>query len=237
MTIQMFDSVTITEIPANPAAVAGYVGGNWPTYGELVNRFPHAHHLSIAVNAGERARCLDIESGDATIDQAAHWLDTMADRSQGKPVLYTSAGNISTLRAAVGNREYLLWSAHYTYQPHVCGQCGYPPADLTQFSDKALGRNLDESLVGDQVFGPATPPEVPHPKLHVDYFDQTHEQNCPDVHVWKFRVHNHVQPLVSPRGAFGPEAEAVARRLQEKHGLTVDGKVGPQTWGLAWAPA
>lgn len=169
MTITMYDTVDVGTVPPNPEAVAGYVAGNWPTYNSLVQRFPNAHHLSIAVQADERARCLDVENGDATNSQAPGWFKSLADHSQGKPIVYTFASNcqalINTLSGAgVGRSEYLLWSAHWTYRAHICapGVCGYPAADLTQWTDKALGRNLDESLVNDYVFGPPPPPPDPH---------------------------------------------------------------------------
>jgi hypothetical protein len=165
MTIVMFDSIDLTQFPANPEAVAGYVGGHWPTYNELVQKFPNAHHLSIAVNAGQHARCLDVEPGDATNDQAAGWLDNYADRSQGPAVLYTSASNVHALRAAVGDRAYLMWSAHYTMREHICGGgCGYPAADATQWTDKANGRNLDQSCCADYFFGAAPDPTPPPPE-------------------------------------------------------------------------
>jgi hypothetical protein len=160
----MYDSIDLTQFPAHPEAVAGYVGGNWPTYNELVAKFPDAHHLSIAVQATQHARCLDIEPGDATNAQAAGWLDSHADRSHGTPVLYTSASNVSALRAAVGSRAYLMWSAHYTHTPHICAPdgCGYPYADATQYTDQANGKNLDASLCSDAFFassGPQPPTE------------------------------------------------------------------------------
>src|ERR1035437_10894647 len=101
MAIQMFDSVDVGTVPNNPQAVAGYVGGSWPTYNALVAKFPHAHHLSIAVNASEDAECLDVESGDATAAEAPAWVRRQQKRGVWKPVLYTSLSNVGALLAAL----------------------------------------------------------------------------------------------------------------------------------------
>lgn len=36
-------------------------------------------------------------------------------------------------------------------------------------------------------------------------------------------------------GRFGKETEAKVKALQKKHGVTQDGRIGPDTWKLAWA--
>jgi hypothetical protein len=168
----MYDSIDLSQFPTNPEAVAGYVGGHWPTYNALVAKFPNAHHLSIAVNAGQAARCLDVEPGDATPDQAPTWFHTHADHSHGLPVLYASASSINQVRSAMARAtiprsEYLLWSAHYTFHEHICSPetCGYPQADATQWTDKALGHNLDQSCCQDYFFGAAPAPTPTPPTL------------------------------------------------------------------------
>jgi peptidoglycan hydrolase-like protein with peptidoglycan-binding domain len=37
---------------------------------------------------------------------------------------------------------------------------------------------------------------------------------------------------IAPDGNFGPETEAAVKRLQARHGMTVDGVVGPATWSI-----
>lgn len=156
----MYDSIDLSQFPSDPEAVAGYVGGYWPTYNDLVKKYPNAHHLSVAVTASQRARCLDIEPGDATPSQAPGWYRDLAERSEGKPVLYASASTISEVvlamnTAGIVRGSYLLWSAHYSGKEHICspGGCGYPAVDATQWTDKAHGRNLDQSLCSDAFFG------------------------------------------------------------------------------------
>jgi hypothetical protein len=158
----MYDSIELATVPPSPQAVAGYVGGRWPTYTELVRRFPHARHLSIAVGASENADALDVESGDATPGEAAGWVQRQHHRGLKRPVLYTSLSGMQHLvdllaHAGTPRQSVRLWSAHYTGHPHVCGpNCGFGlrvHADATQYTDKALGRNLDESLTVAGFFG------------------------------------------------------------------------------------
>jgi hypothetical protein len=157
----MYDSVNVSQIPLSAAAVAGYVGGNWPTFSKLQALFPHAHKLSIAVNVNEDADCLDIEAGDAAIDQAPAWVKRQFARGVKRPVLYTSVDNVPALIHVLGQAGIFLtqvriWTAHYTYKSHRCTEvcCGGPKfaADATQWTDKALGRNLDASTCSPDFF-------------------------------------------------------------------------------------
>lgn len=167
MTRIMYDTVNgPSQIPADAAATAGYTSGNWPNSATLAAAFPHLPHVSIAVTAAHDADCLDVEPGDATIAQAPGWVDRQYARGVAMPIVYTSASNIAALRAALGNRKYLLWSAHYTYNPHVCGSCGYPGADATQFSDRGPGGlNCDSTVMSDAFYaaisGTAAPTATP----------------------------------------------------------------------------
>lgn len=150
----MYDSVDLSQIPSGAPAVAGYVGGHWPTYPQLAKRFPHARRVSIAVNASEDAECLDVEAGDARPDQAPAWLARQKQRGLKRPRIYCSVSAAQTVidtlaKAGHPRSTYRLWTAHYTGSPHVCGpNCGFgfrSTADATQYTDKALGRTLDAS--------------------------------------------------------------------------------------------
>jgi hypothetical protein len=182
MTIVMYDSVTISEIPADPPAVAGYVDGHFANFDQMVRDFPRAHRLSIAVQAGTDAECLDCEPGDASIGEAPAWWHRQHDRGIERPCLYTSLSNCEPLvqllaGAGITRSQYRLWSAHYTGIPHLCNAaCGFgllTTADATQWTDKALGRNLDESVCQITFFGPPPPPPKPPDPHHYAWFDST----------------------------------------------------------------
>lgn len=157
----MFDDTSVELIPSKAPAVAGYVGGEYETWPAVKEQFPNAHKLSIAVNAEQHARCLDIETGNAVPAEAPGWTRMMLELHPDLyPVLY---GSISLMPEILGamldagfrRNEFLLWSAHYTFHPHICGpkSCGYSTkCDLTQWTDVALGRSLDESRLSAHVF-------------------------------------------------------------------------------------
>lgn len=166
----MFDDVTVSLLPSGYSAYAGYADGIYANLTAIRARFPNAHILDIAVRSSVNATCLDVESGDATNAQAVGWVKAQHARGLVKPIVYTSAGNAQALINELANNgiardTYLLWTAHYSGKSHICAKtgCGYPNADGTQFTDRAMGRSLDESVVSDAFFGANKPTAPPKP--------------------------------------------------------------------------
>lgn len=159
----MFDAVDLAEVPVDAEAVLGYTGGSWPTYHELAHRFPNARIVAIAIAAHEDADLLDVESGDASPEQAPDWFRRQHDehafdynlRRRG---IYAAVSQLvevfEHMRAAgIQDQEWIPMSAHTGQGKHLCGprSCGYPgltaTVPCTQYDWAALGRNLDESVV------------------------------------------------------------------------------------------
>ena len=166
MPVVMYDDVNVSLIPKTAPAVAGYIGGRWPTYPKVVSGWPTAKHLSIAVASIYNADALDIEPGDAPVSLAAEWVKKqLALRTQGnkynttRPVVYTSASwgqnLVNTLEKAglKYDQDFMWWSAHYdpAKGKHICDpSCGFGikvRAHATQWTDHADNKSLDESLV------------------------------------------------------------------------------------------
>lgn len=159
MALTMYDAIDLESIPRDAQAVAGYVGGNWPTFHELAHRWPHARHLSIAVQADEDAQALDVEAGDATPAEAPAWVRRQIQRGVSPPVIYVQLSTVPQLQAdlraaGIPRASYRLWTAHWTGKPHRCSRrClagWHDRAGATQWTDRAEGRSLDVS----SVFGP-----------------------------------------------------------------------------------
>jgi hypothetical protein len=157
-----FDSVDLSQIPASAGAVAGYTGGRWPTdsHDALREKFPHAYVLSIAVNAGEDASCLDVESGDATPADVPGWVKRQLSLGKVRPCVYASLSVMPAIAASlhgVHRQTYRLWVADYDSLARAeellkqgFGAC--------QWTSNALGRDLDQSLCKPGFYTPAEYP-------------------------------------------------------------------------------
>lgn len=166
----MFDDVTVSLIPRNAEAVAGYSDGHYQTWKQILKDFPDAKHLQIAVFGQDNGDCLDVEPGDASIAQAAAWVKRQLAGWSKKhhdvslPVVYTSSSWAQNLVDELSKsglkqgKHYLLWTAHYdpALGEHLCSsKCGFglrTTADATQFTDHALNRSLDESICSPGFF-------------------------------------------------------------------------------------
>lgn len=156
---RMYDSVTVSEIPKHAEAVAGYTDGAYQTINSLRVGWPNAHILPINVFPYDTdGDCLDCEPGDASVEDAPGWYHRRKQHRARAPIPkpYTSVSSIDALvdameAAGIDRKRYKLWSAHYGHGPHVCGPktCGETQheCDGTQYDDRALGRNLDVSML------------------------------------------------------------------------------------------
>jgi peptidoglycan hydrolase-like protein with peptidoglycan-binding domain len=248
MTLTMYDSIDVSQIPANPQAAAGYVDGAWPTFPELQRLFPSAHLLSIAVFASDDAECLDVETGDASIPQIYGWFTRQQARKVWRPCVYSSADNMDQIIATMtangfARASYRLWSAHYGAGEHICGPstCGLVSIDCdgTQWTDTALGRNLDQSVLLDDFFSGSPPPPPP------SNWTEALIANLPTLQLtnpyttdkpgWRFvsRLQALCTALGVPTtidGVLGPATANSIRAIQRQFQITEDGICGRQTW-------
>lgn len=165
----MYDAVNIDNIPGSATAVAGYINGSFPNFNSLNERFPHAHHVSIAVNVGGVAEFLDVEHGDALISQASGWLHEMLARGVDRPGIYAQAsywqsGGLYRDLEGYGNK-IRRWIADWTFHEHLPN--GF---DACQW---AGGMVLDVNVVSDTFFGAAKPVPVLDP-YHYGWFMGTY---------------------------------------------------------------
>lgn len=157
----MFDTITLASLPHGPFALAGYTSGHWPTYLPLRRAFAKAHTISIAVSASFHADCLDVEPGDATPAQAPGWVKADIAAGFKRPCIYSSfwmfVNQVRPLlaKAGIARSSVFEWDADYTSVPHIDASF-----DATQWTDRALGRNLDESMVELRFLSIASPPYV-----------------------------------------------------------------------------
>ena len=167
----MYDTIFNDEFPTGAQAYAAYVDGgigNQPNYAYIVKTFPRASHLSIALFSSDNADALDVEPGAATPGDVPGWYRRQKARGVFRPCVYASASTMQSSvlgelkSAGIVRGDVRLWTAHYGAGEHICGpaSCGLlsVEADGTQWTDDALGRSLDQSLLQGDFF--ATKPDT-----------------------------------------------------------------------------
>ncbi len=120
MTRTMYDGVNPATVPAGAAVYAGYNQGSWQSLPALVAKFPAALHVSICVNASGSARVLDVETGDATPEQAPGWVTRQRAGGAAYPVVYCNTSTWPAVRAAFAAQRVappLYWVAEYVADP------------------------------------------------------------------------------------------------------------------------
>lgn len=240
--LTMYDSAYDNQYPPDPPAVAGYVDGrigSQPNAAWLRTTFPRAHLLTIALDPAHDADCLDIETGAATPESAAGWYARQRARGIARPCFYASASVmqeqiIPVIRAvAIVRTAVRLWSAHYGGGPHVCGPstCGLMSieADGTQWTDRAVGRDLDESLLLPDFFGGSPSPGNWQEVMMRELPELRQGASGNDVRTVQALCGARGHP-VAVDGTFGAATAAAVRRIQTAAKISQDSIVGPQTW-------
>ncbi len=237
--IVMFDSIENDQFPANPQAVAGYVDGgigDQPNAAWLASAFPSARHLSIALFADDDADALDVEPGAAEPADIPGWYVRQVKRGIVRPVIYANAYTMDAevlpvlSAAGIPRTSTRLWTAHYGLGEHICGPgtCGALSidADGTQWSNNAMGRTLDQSLLLDDFF--STPANWTEQMMQV----------LPTVREGSTGgIVRTIQGLCVARGqavtvdgSFGPKTAAAVAAIQKAAGIAADSAVGEKTW-------
>lgn len=226
----MYDDANVAQfygMASQGDAYAGYVDG-YVTFPWLLTHFPNKHLMSISIH-GAAADCLDMENGAAAYSLAPSWYHAAKTRKlhTARPVLYSSAGEVSAVlgymdRAGIPRDDYFIWSAHTGRGNHICGPaaCGYPQADLTQWTFTAWQRSLDESQVPADVFGGVL---QKFPTLVLGSAGTYVEILQEDLVAHGFTA-------LKEDGDFGPVTLMDVKSFQGKIGLVKDGIVGPLTW-------
>lgn len=158
MTITLYDSTNVADIPETAEAVAGYVDGQYRNLAELTARFPDKPVISITVTGIGGVRVADVETGDLTPMQGAEW--AKAEIAAGRrPTLYYARATGQAIAACLNGAlvdpfavDY--WVADWTGDPHLI-----KGSVATQYADPTTsGGHYDLSLAEESWIKPATEP-------------------------------------------------------------------------------
>jgi peptidoglycan hydrolase-like protein with peptidoglycan-binding domain len=230
--------------------------GDQPDYGWLLKNRPGSPILPIALDPAHDAGCLDVENGAASPQSAAGWYDRQRKRGVARPCLYADVSNMESevvpviTAAGIARSSVRLWTAHYgaALGAHICGpkSCGQLSidADGTQWTDSAMGRNLDQSLLLADFFG-ALPPAPRYTEFDMSKLPVLkHGDSDKPGEFWSVRRLQSLTALTGSLngltaaaglrvdGSFGAATTAAVKAVQAYYKITQDGIAGAQTWGV-----
>ncbi len=161
----MADSTNLLDCPQNVDIVASYLDGIYAQPTANWNAFPGKIKVGIVISAGTNAgQVLDIETGDATPNQAGGWAKMRLNSGLSRATLYCNRSNgpavEASLRAAgLTSSQVALWPATLdgTTGIGVWGN-GQPityPVVAVQYANSAMtGGHYDKSIVYDDTWPP-----------------------------------------------------------------------------------
>ncbi|WP_051966514.1 hypothetical protein [Kitasatospora mediocidica] len=165
MTRTMYDSVSVSSLPADATMVAGYADGLYANLTAMRARFPHATVVSIAVRYTTRAQVLDVETGDATPAQAVVWCrQTMADTPNSQLTVYCNTSTWPAVRAALaaaGESPPQYWVAQYDGVASIPGGAIAKQYRTTPGWDASIVADYWPGVDAAPTPAPPSPPPVP----------------------------------------------------------------------------
>lgn len=212
----MIDSTTPRSIPHDAQMVAGYVDGSFKTYPQLVQMFPHAIKVSIAVTSHTDAQVIDREPGNIPINLCPSWVKRQRDQGRD-PTLYCMWAEWNAVKAEFhkqGVAEPHYWIALYDNIPDLTyGIVNGKRVDLRGIVAKQYGgdraNNLDYSIVADYWPGIDSPQEEElDPELakmireiHAAIFDGAPQYGVENMNVTETFIHRTVNNIANQIGA------------------------------------
>lgn len=171
-TVTAYDSVNASAMPAGKVHM-GYMNGRYQNIAQVEQLFPpkagSSVDISITVTGSAAAGMFDCETGNGVPGDCPTFWRLARNAGFEYPIIYCPASWTTAVRSAmttagIASTQYLLIAAHYGIGAHICGSCGYPESDGTQWTDVGT---YDISLLGPRfvaaLFPANTPPAPPAP--------------------------------------------------------------------------
>jgi hypothetical protein len=215
------------------AKVAGYLNGIYAWSQAEWGLFPHADHVTISVTASANAGdVLDVETGDATPDQAHGWIAMRKAAGLYRPTIYCSRSVIPAVRAGTGSyvlgKDYDIWVADYDGSAASV----YPGTAAKQYLSTP---GYDLSVVYDAGWPhrkpPGTPPPVAAPGWPAGLVLRAGDTGAAVTALQEALNATHLPGVrnITVDGSFGPQTVTSVRNFQSLEALAVDGIAGKET--------